>query len=139
ELEERRGYQSVPTKFHAHVYTWPPGLYKWCLQQFDSDAGGNPPGEPIDGVHFERMSSLPPPAQWSLGEHPLSCALSQYVAQRLETIGSWSFLSSWKVHPQHGLHAELKEPVAVLLARPDIFSEFLQPLAVALDEALTDL
>lgn len=125
EREERGGFQSIPTKWHAMLWGWP------VLP---------PEGENVGAVDWVAREDLIKPARRVFGENAYAEPLSRWMAERLARVLSdqegWH--SGWKAGSM-GLELSIARPLDALLAGPDFFSRVVGPTAHALDGLFAEL
>jgi len=123
--EERGGFQSVPTKWHAMLWGWP---------------AFPPEGENtalIDWVSRERLS---PPARRMFGENDYAQPLSELIHGKLivalQDEPDW--ISDWRAGSM-GLTLRIDRPLSHILADGHLFSRILLPTAQVVNRLFSDL
>ncbi len=129
EFEERGGFQSVPTKWHAMIWGWP------------SFSEGERDHYCLDQVARKELS-LPARRIFGEGEYikPLGDLFIDRITETLSRSGTQSYISEkgWMID-YTGPTCFLSSDIISLVRNSHFFSGFLQPIAVTLDRLLADL
>lgn len=129
--EERGGFQSLPTKWHPMLWSWP---------SLPNE------GEASKFADWVEVSSLPPPMRRLMGENDYAVPLGRLLRARIgnllsDTIERPTYLdgSSWSVDSR-GLQVSLAAgSLQGLLRREGFFADFLLPIATALEAVAKEL
>jgi len=120
--DEKTGFQSLPTKFHPHLWGWPA----------------------IDKNVFAKKvltSSLSPQERRLLGQNDYAKPFGRLIKKRFEeTFSKNEFFPLHKWHIDgRGIYARFNEPVANILRKPGFFGQVLKPLACLLEQTTREL
>lgn len=129
--EEKNGFQSIPTKWHSHLWGWPPFR-----------------NTPTDKLKFGKCidsTSLLPGEKRLLGDNNYAEPFGLLIKNKLkETFPPNTpfhrFFSyrNWSIN-DCGIYASFNTSVPEILRIPKFFSHVLKPLAVQLDHLTRDL
>jgi hypothetical protein len=125
--EEKTGFQSLPTKWHPHLWGWPAF------------------GKSSSFARSVETSTLAPGERRLLGDNNYAKPFGLLIKKRMtETFPRGSLFC--KLFPQRNWHIDgrgiyTRFPVSVLniLRTPEFFSQVLKPLAVMLEEIMREL
>ena len=127
--EEKTGFQSLPTKWHPHLWGWP---------ALDSR-------EKVRYARDVKISSLSRQERRLLGENDYAKPFGRLIKKRMGETFSRSSLFS-KLFPQRrwhidgrGIYARFPVSIPKILRTPGFFGEILKPLAVMLEEIMREL
>jgi hypothetical protein len=128
--EEKTGFQSIPTKWHPHLWGWP---------AFDKVSFGKKWYARVD------TASLPPQLRRLLGDNNYALPLGRLIQERMRENFSTNSLF-YKLFPRHkwfvdgrGIYNRFNENVADILRAPGFFGLCLKPLAAMLEEIAREL
>ncbi|MCK5147958.1 hypothetical protein KAR48_14470 [bacterium] len=123
--EERGGFQSVPTKWHAMLWGWPAFPEK---------------GKCSEIVDWIRRDELSLPARRIFGENEYTVDLSNFIHTRLRKLfedrPEWHI--GWDINNM-GLKLELPHTLPELLSNTFLFSQIISPVAIMLDRLYCDM
>lgn len=127
--EEKTGFQSIPTKWHAMLWGWPNFI---STEQSDY----------IDTVDLDSLSLQ---SRRLIGENDYAIPLGMLIRNRLESAfpeGSELIdqfpLDKWRVD-RTGLTLNCSESIVDLLRTPYLFSQILKPVSAVLDQVMIEL
>ena len=135
--EEKTGLQSIPTKWHAMIWVWPP---------FPKS---NEKSQYAEWIEFQ---SLSPNIQRLMGKNTYAVSFCQLILQRLESAfpeGS-QFVElfppeDWR-NDERSIYVDFDGSVLDILRTQEFFSQVLKPMAIVMEglmreltEAFTDL
>ena len=129
--EEKTGFQSVPTKWHPHLWGWP-------------DFEKKPAGKEWN-VKLVDVSTLPPSVRRILGDNNYAKPFGLLIKNRLRKKFSKGTLFN-KLFPQskwiidgRGLYTRFNLSVPEILRMPGFFTQVLKPLAAMLEQITREL
>jgi len=119
--EEKGGFQSIPTKWHAMLWSWPP------FPEFNEETAY---------AKWLDQNDMPQRAQriFCCNNYidPLSQAIIEDLDQGGTVMGLPSF-ATWK-HDERGIVVPINHSLLDLLTKPEFFSKGFKPLAVRLNQ-----
>lgn len=131
QQEEKNGFQSIPTKWHPHLWGWPPFH--------------NTPREKLKYGEWIDSTSLLPCEKRLLGDNNYAEPFGLLIKNKLkeafpqDTLFNRLFSNrNWLINGS-GIYAPFNTSVPEILRTPKFFSHVLKPLAVQLDQLTRDL
>jgi hypothetical protein len=129
--EEKTGFQSLPTKWHPHLWGWP---------AFEKIPRGG-----AWSARKVKTASLSPEERRLLGDNNYAKPFGMLIKKRMrgKFAGSGLFgrifpFQNWRVDGR-GIYIRFDESVVEVLKTPGFFGEVLKPLAVILEEIMRGL
>ena len=131
ELEERGGFQSIPTKWHPMLWNWP---------NFPEPGQNNTQ----DSVSWRSSSELSPEFRRLMIENNYARPLSLLIYSRIKaTLREWAAESGIDIkdfsYDARGLSFKFSSGISSVMATPGLFTKLLTPVAKTLDKLFSDL
>jgi hypothetical protein len=122
EMEERGGYQSLPTKWHPMFWSWP------SMPEV---------GASTEYARWVQLEELPRPVRRILGENSYVKPISSRILDKIQAeLSSQKLSESWKADTQ-GLSASIKAAsLGELFDREGTFARFLLPIAQVMESVM---
>ena len=128
--EEKTGFQSIPTKWHAMIWGWPELP---------------PKDKRTPYVQWIDPSELSVPNRRLISENDYATPMGELILKKFETnfpegsrlvelFPPWE----WKIHKQ-GLCVSFDRSIKQIICSPNFFSQVLKPIAIVLDEFMREL
>jgi len=116
--EEKTGFQSLPTKFHPHLWGWP------ALDK---------------NVFAEKVltSSLLPQERRLLGQNDYARPFGELIKKRIEKNKIFP-LHNWRIDSR-GIYIRFNKSVIDIVGEPGFFAKVLKPLAVLMEKITREL
>ncbi len=137
--EEKTGFQSLPTKWHPHIWAWP------ALSAAEGPKFDNLNKKEEWYVKQINMSSLSIQEKRLLGENDYAKPFGLLIKKRLTDKFSKDSLlfklfplKTWNIDSR-GLVVQFNESITAVLKSPGFFTQVLKPLAAMLEEIIREL